>query len=223
VSFGEALRRLARDEIERVLEDHAGLSVRARDRQMIFHRMDAMDSIFVLARGRIRCFVGDEDETTTLLLEAPAVFGDRDLLEGVVSQESAQALEPSTVCLWSRAAFTAAWRDDQDLRAWLGRDLRARYVSALSLLEVARKPLTARLLGFLREEELRGARALPARSWLARLCGTTERSVRRALLDLQAGGALAVGADRFAVDVDALERAGLDREPHLYHRLVVGP
>src|SRR5688572_3814922 len=77
---------------------HQGASLRANRGQAIFYEADPADAVYVLLEGIVRTFVsfGEDapEERTTLLLRAPAIFGDRDVLASGVAQESAEALTP---------------------------------------------------------------------------------------------------------------------------------
>src|SRR5688572_22112201 len=99
---------------EEIWSTHDGPALRIRRGQAVFHEGDPSDAIYLLIEGEMRMFVArpdDGDERTTLLLRAPAIFGDRDLLAEGPARESAAALTPARLAIFEHERFFEAWSE----------------------------------------------------------------------------------------------------------------
>ena len=74
-----------------ITDDPSGRSIMSSPDQLVFHTLDPLEEVYLLVEGEVRLFAGEgELSRTTLLLRAPALFGDRDIAAGCsTSQESA--------------------------------------------------------------------------------------------------------------------------------------
>lgn len=153
-------------------------ALRGRRNQMLLHASDPSDAVYLLIRGEARCSVdGRFGGRTTLLLRAPALVGDRDVLARADARENIDLLTPSQVLVWTRDEFLAEWDQDESLRAWLFRDIAARYAASLAFAELAAAPAEARVhavVATLRDESIDV-------SYLSRACGVAEKTASRAL------------------------------------------
>ena len=120
----------------------------------------------------------DDTQRTTLLLRAPAIFGDRDLLADCPARESAAALTPSRLLIFDREAFFAAWREPA-FADRIARDLAARSAMTAVLASLGLSPLPHRIALMMR------GNAGASVEYLAEIACTTQKSVARALTELK--------------------------------------
>jgi CRP-like cAMP-binding protein len=196
---------------------HRGAAVRARRHQAVFHADDPSDAFYLLLEGEMRAFVGVRPETrTTLLLRAPAFFGDRDLLAKTPASETYELLTPGRILVWEGTAFTSEYEQHETLRRFVGSDLIRRYVRATLTAMLSVMPLPQRIAHFLGAMARHGAGALPDLAYLARVLDVAERPVSRALTELRRDGILTVNGGDFSVRSDA----SAETEPaRLFHSL----
>lgn len=85
----------------------AATALTCRRGQMLFFQGDLDDSAFLLLNGLIRLFVISPtgEEMTLVTLKPPASFGELAAIDGEPRSACAQALEPSTLAVLSRARF----------------------------------------------------------------------------------------------------------------------
>ena len=203
---------------EKAWQEHQGQALRGKKGQIIFHAQDPSDAVYLLVEGEARCWVGNSDnKQVTLLLRAPAFFGDRDLLANVEAHETVQLVTPGRILMWGRKGFSAAWRESKALRERVTRDLAVRYVRSLAFRELALEPMHARLMFVLHDRLQRGITSMPNTKYLAYLLSTGEKSTARALTELKKSSTLVVENDRFILDVSRSELAEDIRE--VFHSL----
>lgn len=162
--------------------------LRARLGQTIFYEGDPSDAVYVLIEGEVRSFVSRAEDTnakTTLLLRAPALFGDRDVLTGTSARETTVCLTPSRLLSWPSDTFFEAWTADTNLRSLVAQDLAARYTRTLELAALQLSPLVDFVQAVLRDRELRGDHARPKAADLAPITGAAPKTVARALARLR--------------------------------------
>jgi CRP-like cAMP-binding protein len=190
---------------------HEGPALRARSGQEIFAEGDPSDTVFILVEGQVALTVatpgGEPAERNTLLLRAPALFGDRDVLSENGCLEGARCLVPARLLALDAADFRAEWAADPELRKVLARDLARRYTAAILLQRLQELPLPSRLPLL---------QAAAPREWppltpamLALLANATSKSISRALA-VQPGnaesesGSASASASASAQTTDAL-------------------
>src|SRR5687768_834363 len=138
---------------EELWSNHDGPALRIRRGQAAFHEGDPSDAIYLLVEGEMRMFVArpdDGDERTTLLLRAPAIFGDRDVLAEGPARESAAALTPARLVIFERALFFEAW-NDRSFADRVARDLAARSALTATFAALGLSPLLHRVAVMLRD------------------------------------------------------------------------
>ena len=93
--------------------------------QPLFHQGDPGDSLYVLVDGSVSIVVSSEngDRMVLTTLHAPDVLGEIALLDGGSRSASAEAVEPTTALMLSRAAFLELTRDQPSLVDGLLRSL----------------------------------------------------------------------------------------------------
>ncbi|MCC7386935.1 MAG: Crp/Fnr family transcriptional regulator [Deltaproteobacteria bacterium] len=179
-------------------------AVRARRGQIVFHERDPADTVYLLLEGMVEALITGADPETNerpvLLLEAPAVFGDREILSETSALETMRCLTPVQLLTFPAEALLEEWTQDAGLRDRLARDLAMRYSRSLALVALQLAPLRDRILGFLLVLEGRSAIfSNPAKS-LSALVGANEKTVSRMLLRLREEGAV-IEADGGALRV----------------------
>lgn len=197
MKLAEAIRR-AIEHRHLELTTLAG-AVRARRGQIVFHERDPADTVYLLLEGMVEALITGADPETNerpvLLLEAPAVFGDREILSETNALETMRCLTPVQLLTFSAERFLEEWTSDADLRERLARDLAMRYSRSLALAALQLAPLRDRILGFLLFLEGRSEIfSNPARS-LSALVGANEKTVSRMLLRLREEGAVIEAED----------------------------
>lgn len=161
----------------------ADRTLAGRAGQRLYRADEPVDEIYVLVTGYARAYVGERGNgRTTLLMNGPAILGDREVLAGGTARDSVRLLTAGHLISISREDFLSEWFQSAELRAWLTRDLVNRYASSLSWFALETSSLADRVSGLLRVLESLG---LPVRA-LAAVLGVSERSVFRALAELRA-------------------------------------
>ncbi|MEO1480929.1 MAG: cyclic nucleotide-binding domain-containing protein [Myxococcota bacterium] len=180
----EAMRAsLASAENEAVVlwEGFSGRAVRGRRAQVLYHATDPSDAVYLLLSGEARCYVdGEHGAQTTLLVRAPAVLGDRDVLAGTESTESIDLLSPSRLLLWSHDEFLREWAGNDSLRHWLFRDVAGRYAASLRFAALATAPAKTRVQAVAASLRLDRIDT----EFLAQACGVAEKTAARALASM---------------------------------------
>ena len=158
-------------------------SVRGRAGQVIYDAGDPSDTVYILASGFARAYVGDGlSSRTTMLIKAPAVIGDRDILSGHTAMpDTVRLLTNACLFAFSREDFTAQWHASPQLRKLLADDLAQRYVTMLRWIELDASDVSdrvAQLLPALGDVK-------PSVASLGTMLGLSRRSVFRALAALR--------------------------------------
>jgi CRP-like cAMP-binding protein len=197
---------------EEIWSTHQGPALRIRRGQTIFHEGDPSDAAYVLVEGEMRMFVSgsDDDQRSTLLLRAPAIFGDRDLLARCAARESAAAVTPARLVIFDRAAFFEAW-GEREFADRIARDLAERSALTAVTASLGLAPLVHRVAVMLRDR----TGPLPAPELLAEIACTAPKSIARALGELKKAGALI--EDR--LDEEVLASLDVPDIPTLFHSL----
>jgi CRP-like cAMP-binding protein len=163
---------------------HVGAGLRARRAQEIYSQGDPADTVYVLIEGEVTLTVGPSSdrgqrERNTLLLRAPAILGDRDVLTSKVYLEGARCLTPARVLAWEAHEFLDCWRTDAVFQAALSLDLAHRYARSIALRAMDALPLETRIPHLLGAAGLN--RTDTATEYLELLFNTTAKSISRAL------------------------------------------
>ncbi len=83
---------------------------------VIFRQGDPGDSMFVIARGRVRIALSCEgQETSVAVLEAGDFFGELSLLSGEARTATAQAIEDTRLVVVGRNVFAMMMQDDLEI------------------------------------------------------------------------------------------------------------
>jgi len=196
-------------------------SLRAKKGQLVFHRGDPSDSIYLLVEGEVRSFIpsshAESREQTSLLSRGPALLGDRDILAGISARESVVCLTPARFLAWDAEHLVRGFSESEALRGVLARDLATRYARALEQAALQQAPLPHRLAMLL--WALQGMET-PSIPLLAILAGATPKSITRARAQLRESGVLqASGVDGRELDLSAIEAMGIDAPGPLFHSL----
>jgi CRP-like cAMP-binding protein len=182
--------------------------VRATMGQVIFYQGDPSDAVYLLLDGEVRSAVSassnESGETTTLLLRAPAMFGDRDVLTSSVALETAQCLTQSTLVAIPAPEFLALWTKKPELREVLALDLVTRYARTLAIVELEQSPLALRVAALLEERARRNIAEMPSKKYLCLATSSADKSVVRAIATLRESKVLAVEEGRAILDLAKL-------------------
>lgn len=190
------------------LEDVMGerCTLRARAEQALYHAGDPSDGVYVLTSGYARAYVGEGTTSrTTLLVRAPAILGDRDVLANCTARDTVRLVTPSRLMTISREEFIREWEGSSQLRSWLTDDLARRYATTIRWIELDSLNLVERLSRLLRVLET----PAPSIDVLASMLGLSRRSIFRALAELR---------ERGNEEVSAVSE-GHDEEHALVHSL----
>lgn len=200
-----------------------GRVIRTRAGQAIYTQGDPLNEIYVLTEGLVRLFVGD-GARTALLLRAPALFGDRDVLSGCdFSQESAESVSRARLIAWPRADLEATLAADPALWRQVAEDLIQRYARTVRFADYTAQPIERRLLWMLRELRRSDTNELPPYEHLAIFADTTPKSVGRAMRDLEEAGLIRRTSNRaFELDTEALLDLGDAELLSLFHQFGMG-
>lgn len=174
-----------------LVDAHEGRALVTRPDQLIFSEQDPLTELYLLVSGTVRLFVGEgPTRRTTLLLTAPALFADRDLLAGcAVSQEAARSVERAHLLCHPAANLAEAWAQEALRPAWT-KDLLRRAARASRFAAYLAQPLEDRLLWLLHEHAGANEGELPTHESLALMTDAAEKSVGRALRTLEETGRL---------------------------------
>jgi CRP-like cAMP-binding protein len=220
----DILRSLSKDPTAGVLP---GRSLRTRTGQALYFQGDPSDSVYVLASGEVQLSVslGDDSQPqVTLLCQAPAVLGDRDLLLESPAREGARCLEPCDVLLFDGPAFKEEWSRTPALREWLSKDLAARYASSLELARLQHRSLAYRVAALWHDWQRRQTTgSAPPVRYLSEVWAVNEKSVLRGLAWLRKNGVLRTEGPHEVVvpeTAQTLEVAEDLDKLRLFHRLV---
>lgn len=190
------------------LEDVLGerCTLRARAEQALYHAGDPSDGVYILASGYARAYVGEGSASrTTLLVRAPAILGDRDVLANCSARDTVRLVTPARLMTISREEFVQEWEGSAQLRSWLTDDLARRYATTIRWIELDSLSLVERLSRLLRVLET----PAPSIDVLASMLGLSRRSIFRALAELR---------ERGNEEVSAVSE-GHDEETGLVHSL----
>lgn len=156
--------------------------IRGRADQALYHAGDPSDAVYFLVSGVARAYVGEgQSSRTTLLIKAPALLGDRDVLAGCNARDTVRLVTKSKLITWSREEFMAEWMRSPELRAMVTDDLARRYATTIRWIELDSLHLTDRLSTLL--AVLGGPQ--PSIDELASMLGLSRRSIFRALAELR--------------------------------------
>jgi hypothetical protein len=222
--LAEALRALksrGANALENLIETHPGRSILTKSEQLIYGELDPITEVYLLSAGTVRLFVGEgTNARTTLLLEAPALFGDRDVLAGcAVSQEAARSVSKASLLCYERAHLEAAFTDPE-IGPWLSADLVRRYARTVRFGGFLSQPLEQRILWLLYERQAIGAHDLPAYEHLASMADSSVKSIGRAIRTLQDDHSMTIDdARRFVVAPETLNELASSELVGLVHRL----
>lgn len=175
------------------LEDVMGerCTLRARADQALYHAGDPSDGVYILTSGYARAYVGEGGASrTTLLVRAPAILGDRDVLAGCSARDTVRLVTAARLMTISREEFLREWERSTELRGWLTDDLARRYATTIRWIELDSLSLVERLQRLLRVLET----PAPSIDVLASMLGLSRRSIFRALAELRERGAEEVAA-----------------------------
>ncbi|MEZ0310351.1 MAG: Crp/Fnr family transcriptional regulator [Myxococcota bacterium] len=160
-------------------------TLRARAEQALYHAGDPSDGVYILASGYARAYVGEGSASrTTLLVRAPAILGDRDVLANCSARDTVRLVTPSRLMTLSREEFIREWEGSSELRNWLTDDLARRYATTIRWIELDSMSLVERLSRLLRVLET----PTPSIDILASMLGLSRRSIFRALAELRERG-----------------------------------
>lgn len=160
-------------------------TLRARAEQALYHAGDPSDGVYVLASGYARAYVGEGGASrTTLLVRAPAILGDRDVLANCSARDTVRLVTPARLMTISREEFIREWEGSTELRGWLTDDLARRYATTIRWIELDSLSLVERLSRLLRVLET----PAPSIDVLASMLGLSRRSIFRALAELRERG-----------------------------------
>ncbi|MEL6548365.1 MAG: cyclic nucleotide-binding domain-containing protein [Myxococcota bacterium] len=164
--------------LQSLWEHFPGQALRGRRHQTLLHASDPSDAVYLLLSGEARCSVdGRFGGRTTLLLRAPALVGDRDILAHTHARENVDLLTASELVLWPREQFVEEWTQDERLRTWLFQDITTRYANSLAFAELAAAPAEARVHAVIATLNNKTIEL----DYLARACGVAEKTASRAL------------------------------------------
>jgi CRP/FNR family cyclic AMP-dependent transcriptional regulator len=215
----KAASLLGRVEPFRGLDDRARLTMveRAAHRvvnrgQMVFWQDDPGEAMFVLLEGSVKLVVCSRDGDLIELYrhDAPAVFGELAVLDGGPRSASAEAVEPSTLLMVTRAELLRLIRADEQVAEALLRILGAmvrrttRQVSDLTFLNLQGR-VAAKLLDLAEAGQARTRRITQVE--LATMVGGARQTVNQALRSLESRGYIrTVGRVFEILDRDQLRR-----------------
>jgi CRP-like cAMP-binding protein len=168
------------DQLDALYDDRC--DIRGRADQALFHSGDPSDAVYLLVSGFARGYVGEgQSSRTTLLIKAPALLGDRDVLAGCNARDTVRLVSKSKLITWSREDFIAEWTHSPELRALVTDDMARRYATTIRWIELDSLQLTDRLSTLL--NVLGGPQ--PSIDELAAMLGLSRRSIFRALAELR--------------------------------------
>lgn len=187
--------------------------------QIVYSPAEPVSLLFIVKRGRVRLYrVGaDGRSVTTAVLEPGAVFGEMDLLGLRMRDTWAQALEPTDLCLMSRAEVRGLLFTDPRIALRIAESL-SRRVDELEqrLTDLSCKNIDQRLASTL----LSLARRQPdapiklTHQQLASIVGASRERVTTALGELGRADVVSVRRGKITVkDLPALRRFA-DGVPH---------
>lgn len=189
----------------------------------MYSELDPLTEAYLLTSGTVRLFVGEGvSAKTTLLLGAPALFGDRDILAAcAVSQESARSVSKANLLCYDRAEVLDAFESASDVRAVWVQDLLARYARSIRHIGYLAQPIEKRVLWLLYEEQRAGRTELPNYESLALMADSAVKSIGRAVRALVDGASLVLDEQRgFRLSEDAVEELEASELVGLVHRMV---
>ncbi len=169
------------------LEDVMGdrCTLRARADQALYHAGDPSDGVYILTSGYARAYVGEGSASrTTLLVRAPAILGDRDVLANCTARDTVRLVTPARLMTVSREDFVQEWESSTELRNWLTDDLARRYATTIRWIELDSLSLVERLSRLLKVLET----PAPSIDVLASMLGLSRRSIFRALAEIRERG-----------------------------------
>ncbi|MGE5507942.1 MAG: Crp/Fnr family transcriptional regulator [Chitinophagales bacterium] len=197
-------------------EDQCRIHQLVRQRQygtgeLIIQEGETGEGLYIVRRGTVKLYKASPagKEQVVAFLRYGDLFGERTLLLGEPVGVSAEAVEPSVVCLIPKEEFTALLRTQPDLSLALARYLASRVELAVGLighlgLQDARERLLT-YLSSLAEGAGRPAAGgveieLPAsRAEIGKLLGMTPETVSRRLAELEDEGLLTAKGRRTLV------------------------
>ncbi|MEZ4272132.1 MAG: Crp/Fnr family transcriptional regulator [Myxococcota bacterium] len=186
VTLTDVLQRLLAGAVgqDELWRSHRGQAVRIGAGKIVYHQSDPSDAVYLLVDGELRAFVGEGSETkTTLLLRAPAVFGDRDVLVGEHAAESVVSLGASRLFIWQAQSFEAEFTSNALLRQVLWDDMARRYTRSLELGLLQLSTVDVRIAATTHEAS--GHQESMPIEYMAMIWGISTRSVARALANLR--------------------------------------
>lgn len=192
----EELREIARHAVTR----------RYPARAMVVSEGDQSDSLYIVAEGRLRAFVGDESgrEATLCEMGPGEYFGEVALDEGPRSA-SVMTLEPSVLSVVSRADFEGFIRANPAFASHFIRKLLKRIraltesVRSLALMDAYGRVARLLLEGSVTEGGVRFVRGRPTQAQIASRVGCSREMVSRIFKDLVQGGFITVEPERIVI------------------------
>ena len=175
-----------------------------RGRQILFYEGNPSFAIYCVASGLIKLYKSYRkgDQYILRLLGPGNIAGYCALLQNEPYAATAEALEPSTVCIITRETLLQLMRESSDLTfrllARMAQEVRTAEEQMLSLVHESVRQRTARILLFLMQsnhKEARGSAVLRVpllRSEMAQMVGTTPETFSRTLHELAQEGVLRV-------------------------------
>jgi CRP-like cAMP-binding protein len=174
-----------------------GSGIRTKKGQRIYDEEDPADAVYLLLEGSaVGLSVRDDNpvsEQATILLTAPALLGDREMIAGIPLQETVGCLSNCRILCWSREAFLERWAGSA-MKMLLAKDLAARFASAMQLATIQRLKVPRKVHLVL--DALQGANrpiVEPTPELLATIVGANRKTVQRALRTLERQGSLERG------------------------------
>jgi CRP-like cAMP-binding protein len=195
-------RRIAEHVAERVVERG----------QSVFTQGQPGDRMYVLAEGAVKLFVSSRDGDIVELVRhrPPATFGEIALLDGGPRSASAEATEPSTLLVMTRAELVALLRAEDQVADALLRTLgtivrrTTRQVTDLAFLDLQGR--VARQLLVLAGDGDGTARTAVTQAELASMVSGARQTVNQALRSLESRGYIRSAGRSFQIlDRERLE------------------
>jgi hypothetical protein len=182
--LGESIEALLGGRSPRDLwESWSGVSLRTRADQQVYEAGDPADDIYLLLDGSLIVRTGEDQRQVSLVLEAPALWGDVELLAAAsVRAASLDAVGVACLLRFDLESLHAA-RSKPGFLEWHDRDLAQRLHRMLLSGSGVWAPLERRLLHLLRVFAGREERIAPER--LAKMTGASLKAVQRALKKIE--------------------------------------
>jgi CRP-like cAMP-binding protein len=203
--LGESIEALVGGRNPRDLWDSwPGVSLRTRSDQQVYEAGDPADDVYLLLDGSLIVRTGEDQRQVALVLEAPAMWGDIELLAAApLRAASLDAVGVACLLRFDLPALLAA-RSKTSFLEWHERDLAERLHRMLLSGSGAWAPLERRLLHLLRVFAGREERLAPER--LARMTGASLKAVQRALRKIEQEAATeAASPESFVHSIARLE------------------